>query len=420
MATLNKLTARTAVAAKKPGRYGDGGGLWLDVSPAGNRAWAFRYRLAGRSREMGLGKLDAVTLAEARDAAADARKLLHAGADPLEQRDAARAAAKAAKQAAAVRTFRDVAGLYMRAHEAAWRNAKHRAQWGATLDAYAYPHLGDVPVSAVEKAHVTAALEPIWQAKPETASRLRGRIEAVLDYAAARGWRTGDNPAAWRGNLAHILPRPSKLARVEHHAALPWQDMAAFLATLDGHEGASPLALRFVILTAARTGEAIGATWGEVDLQGAVWTVPGARMKAGQDHRVPMSPTALDVLRCAAKLHPGGTPRAESPVFPGRQPGKGLSNMALLVLLRRMGRGDLTTHGFRSTFRDWAAEATGYPREVCEAALAHTLRDKVEAAYRRGDLFEKRRRLMAEWADYCARPAGHGRGTVVPIRAGTA
>ena len=419
MAALNKLTARAAAAARKPGRYGDGGGLWLDVSPAGNRGWAFRYRLAGRSREMGLGNLETVTLAEARDAAVGARKLLHAGTDPLEQRDATRAAAKAAKQAAIVRSFRDVAGLYVRAHEAAWRNAKHRAQWGATLSAYVYPHFGDVPVAMVSKGHVMAALEPIGHAKPETASRLRGRIEAVLDYAAARGWRTGDNPAAWRGNLAHVLPRRSKLARVEHHAALPWQDMTAFLAMLDGHKGVSSLALHFVILTAARTGEAIGATWGEVDLQSAVWTVPGARMKAGQDHRVPLSPAALDVLRCAAALYPD-TPNPKAPLFPGRGLGKGLSNMALLVLLRRMGRADLTAHGFRSTFRDWAAEATGYPREVCEAALAHTLRDKVEAAYRRGDLFEKRRRLMVDWAEHCTRPTGQSVGTVVPMRAGMA
>lgn len=418
---VNKLTAKAVAAAKQPGRYGDGAGLWLDVSPGGNRRWAFRYMLAGRSREMGLGSADVVTLAEAREGAAAARRLLHAGTDPLVQRDEARAVAKAMRQAAAARTFRDVAGMYVKAHEASWRNAKHRAQWTATLDAYAFPHFGNEPVAGVNKGHVMAALEPIWQDKPETASRLRGRIESVLDYAAARGWREGVNPAAWRGNLAHVLPRRSKLARVEHHAALPWRDVGAFMAALRAQKGVAALALDFAILTAARTGEAIGATWGEVDLDHAAWTIPGARMKAGQDHRVPLSDAALDVLRRAVKLHPGGTPKQDAPVFPGGKLGRGLSSMALLALLRRMERTDLTTHGFRSTFRDWAAEATGYPREVAEAALAHTLRDKVEAAYRRGDLFEKRRRLMDDWAAHCAKPAGKADGgKVVPMRAGAA
>ena len=411
-----KLTARQVAAIKTAGRHGDGGGLWLEVSRSGARRWAFRFTLAGRAREMGLGSAEAVTLAEARTAAEKARKLLRAGTDPLDRRLAEAAAQASARQAARARTFRHIAALYVEAHRAGWRNIKHIAQWTSTLATYAHPVLGDIPVSEVGRADVLAVLEPIWRKTPETASRLRGRIEAILDYAAAREWRTGENPARWRGNLAHVLPRRTRVAKVEHHPALPWPEVGAFMATLRAQPGAVALALEFAILTAARTGEVIGARWEEVDLGEAVWTVPGERMKAGREHRVPLSSAALAVLRRAAALVLDRKSTSSSHVFPGRKAGTGLSNMALLALLRRMKRSDLTAHGFRSTFRDWCAEATAYPREVAEAALAHTLRDKVEATYRRGDLFEKRRHLMAKWAVFCNRPPGE-QAKVVAIRA---
>jgi integrase len=266
----------------------------------------------------------------------------------------------------------------------------------------------------VDVGEVMRVVEPLWRDKTETASRLRGRIESVLDYATARGWRGGENPARWRGHLDNLLPARSKVAKVEHHAALPWRGIGAFMATLAQEEGMSALALRFAILTAARTGEVIGAEWCEIDMQMAVWMVPAGRMKAAREHRVPLSDGAMAVLREVATLRTN--PRAVGFVFPGGKAGKPLSSMALLMLLRRMGRGDLTAHGFRSTFRDWCAEATNYPREVAEAALAHTLRDKTEAAYQRGDLVEKRRRLMGEWAAFCARPVAAGE--VVPLRVG--
>lgn len=400
-----KLTTLMVRKLTKPGRYGDGGGLWLQVRDGGRRSWLLRYMLDGRARQMGLGAEADVPLAEARDLAREARKLARSGVDPIEQRRERRRAGQGAGM-----TFRDVAQLYIAAHEATWRNDKHRAQWTSTLDTYAHPVLGGLPVQAVDTGAVLRVLEPIWREKPETASRLRGRVESVLDYATARGWREGDNPARWRGHLANLLPSRAKVAAVEHHAALPWQEAPAFMARLAGQEGVGARALAFTILTAARTGEALGATWGELDLDAAAWTVPARRMKAGREHRVPLSAPALAVLRA---LRPGDA-RPDAFVFPGAKEGQPLSNMAMAAVLRRMGRGDLTVHGFRSTFRDWCAEQTAYPREVAEAALAHTLRDKVEAAYRRGDLFERRARLMAEWAGYLARPAAPAE--VVPMR----
>jgi integrase len=428
-----KAAGIEAVMVRKlaPGRYGDGGGLYLLVRPPsdrqkeagekdGGRFWLFRYRLTGKMREMGLGAADgkgAVSLKDARAKAAALNRMVKERIDPLMQREAEAEAAKAAAQAAVarVKTFRDVVKLYLAAHERGWRNAKHRAQWETSLDAFAMPHMGDLPVADVATAHVMAALEPIWHAKAETASRVRGRIEAVLDYAKARGWRSGENPARWRGHIANMLPARTKVARVQHHAALPWRDIAAFMAALRAESGMSALALEFTILTAARTGEVLGARWAEMDLEQAVWTVPGERMKAGREHRVPLSGPALAVLRAVLKLR---DVEAGDWVFPGAKAGRPLSSMGMLMLLRRMERVDLTAHGFRSTFRDWTSETTGYSREVAEAALAHALSDKVEAAYRRGDLFEKRRRLMADWAAFCARPALEGR--VVPMRGAAA
>ena len=412
-AGLTALKVRTIGA----GRYGDGGGLYLLVRSAEARFWLFRYRRDGKMREMGLGPASgpsAVSLAVARVKARALHDVVAEGRDPLADRDADAIAAKAAAQQALARakTFGDVTTHYLEAHEAGWRNEKHRWQWRQTLEAHAFPHMGDLPVAEVTTAHVMAALEPIWRSKRETAGRLRGRIESVLDYARAREWRTGENPARWRGHIANMLPALGKAQRVQHLAALPWAEIGAFMAALRDESGMGARALEFTILTAARSGEVLGARWSEIDLSAAVWTVPASRMKAGREHRVPLCDPALAVLRVLLPLR--DTERGDW-VFPGPKGGKPLSNMSMLMLLRRMGRCDLTAHGFRSTFRDWVAERTAYPREVAEAALAHTLGDTVEAAYRRGDLMEKRARLMAEWATYCARVAAAA--DVIPIRA---
>jgi integrase len=417
-AGLTAVTVRNA----KPGRYGDGGGLFLLVREGGAKFWLFRYRTAGKMREMGLGRAGgdagAVTLADAREKARALHDVVRAGKDPLAERERAATEAAAAAQAKAIKgkTFRVVADAYIAAHGGAWRNPKHAAQWLATLETYVMPHMGDLQVSDVATGDVMAALTPIWHQKAETASRVRGRIEAVLDYAKAMGWREGDNPARWRGHIANLLPKRSKVAPAGHHAALPWQEVPAFMADLQAREGISALALRFIILTAARTGEVLGACWREIDLVEGVWTVPAQRMKAQKEHRVPLSDSALAILRRVLLVRPDGDTKGESFVFPGGRKGRPLSGMAGLMTLRRMGRDDLTSHGFRSSFRDWAAERTSYAREVAEMALAHTISDKVEAAYRRGDLFDKRRRLMSDWATFCATPAAEG-GNVTPIRA---
>jgi len=405
-----------------PGRYGDGGGLFLLVRPPsakqaaagekdGGRFWLFRYRVAGKMREMGLGAADgrgAVTLKQARDKAAELYRQVRDGTDPLAQRAVEAAAAKAAAVEAVARgkTFREVAELYIAAHEAGWRNPKHRQQWRNTIAIDAYPHMGDLAVADVDTAHVMAALEPIWRTKPETASRLRGRIEAVLDYAKARGWRIGENPARWRGHVANMLPKRSKVAAVKHHAALPWPAVSAFVADLRAEGGLAARALELTILTVARSGEVLNARWSEFDLDEAIWTVPAGRMKAGKEHRVPLAPAAVALVKALLPLRDADQ---GDWVFPGGRTGRPLSNMAMEMVLRRMKWSDLTVHGFRSTFRDWCAESTRYQREVAEAALAHTLGDKVEAAYRRGDLFAKRRRLMEDWVTFCARPVATGK-----------
>jgi len=404
---IGKLTALKVKNLVEPGRYGDGGGLYLQVRDADCRSWLFRYKLHGRPRQMGLGPLHDVTLAEARDSAQRCRKLVRDKVDPIDQRKLVHAAAASAATAL---TFQQVAERYIATHEAGWKNEKHRAQWPSTLQTYVYPVFGNRSVAAIDTGDVTRVLEPIWTQKPETATRVRGRIETILDYAKTRGWRAGENPARWKGHLEHALPARAKVAKVEHHPALPWREIGAFMETLAAETGTSAQALRFCILTAARTGEVLGARWSEIDLENKAWTVPAGRMKAGVEHRVPLSESAIAVLDVMAPLKNG----ADLFVFPGGKAGKTLSNMSMAMLLRRMERPDLTVHGFRSSFRDWAAESTEYPREVVEAALAHTVGSKVEAAYRRGDLFDKRRRLMDEWAGFCA-----GRGfsaEVTPIR----
>jgi integrase len=319
---------------------------------------------------------------------------VNAGIDPLEERHRKAAEALAASQVAHVAaiTFRDVANAYIAANEDSWRNPKHRQQWRNTLATYVYPVIGDLPVSEVKTAHVLSILEPIWKDKPETASRIRGRIETILDAAKARGYREGENPARWRGHIAQILPARTRLAR-GHHKAMPYAAINKFVDQLHQRKAMAALALEFVILTAARSGEVIGATWEEVDLDKAIWTIRAERMKAGKEHRVPLSQRAIEILEAVKSL-------GSDWLFPSVKGGK-LSGMAMSLLLRRMEQ-DCTIHGFRSSFRDWAAECTSYPHEVCEMALAHVIGNKAEAAYRRGDLFEKRRKLMDDWAAFCA------------------
>jgi integrase len=391
----NRLTAMAvARAGAKPGLFADGHGLYLRVGPTGAKSWVFRFRRQGTLHDMGLGPLHTVTLAQARLKALEYRRQRLDGIDPLQ----AKREASARKRVADARTmsFRVCAEAYIEAHRAGWRNAKHAAQWPGTLAAYVYPTFGEFPVQAVDVGVVMQALEPIWTVKPETASRVRGRIESVLDWAAARGYRQGENPARWRGHLENLLPKKSKIRRVEHHAALPYADIGAFVAELRERRqnSVAAYAFEFAILTAARTAETIGVTWAEIDLNARLWTIPAARMKAGKEHRVPLSDAALAILRAMAEGRTGEF------VFPGNRAQQPLSQMAMLMLLRRMGRGELTVHGFRSTFSDWAAEQTTTPTEVREMALAHAVSDKVEAAYRRGDLFAKRRRLMAAWARF--------------------
>jgi integrase len=358
---------------------------------------------------MGLGPLDLVSPEEAREAARLAKKRLREGLDPIEARAEQKATQKTerALAKAANITFEDCTELYFKHHSAKWKNPKHRAQFLSTLRAYAYPFFGSLPVAAIDKTLVLKALIPIWEKKTETASRVRGRIESVLDFAKVSGYRSGDNPASWDGNLVHALPAPSSIAKVEHHAALPYREVPEFLTALAKREGIAARALEFTILTAVRTGEVIGAKWNEIDFHGTTWTIPAARMKMKKEHRVPLSDRAIAILRAL--------PREADYVFIGARKGEPLSNMAMAELLKRMERTHITVHGFRSTFRDWSAETTAYPNHVVEMALAHVIGDKVEAAYRRGDLFEKRRRLMADWSRYCYSPSVSA-DTVTPLR----
>ena len=408
MRQINKLSTAKVASLSRRGLYADGLGLYLQVAEGGTKSWLFRFMRDGRARKMGLGSVHTVTLAMAREKATEARRHLLNDVDPIEVRQEARQTARL--EASKALTFRECAEKYIAAHKAGWKNAKHAAQWSATLETYAYPHFGDLAVASVDVGLVLKALEPIWNTKPETASRVRGRIESVLNWAAARNYRSGENPARWRGHLDHLLPARRDVAKVKHHAALPYAELPAFMAVLRNMEGVSPRALEFAILTAARTGETVGARWSEIDLDGRMWTIPSERMKAGREHRVPLSGRVLEILN--------SLPREKNNnfVFIGDKPSKPLSNMALLMTLRRLKRDDLTTHGFRSTFRDWAAETTAYSNEMLEMALAHTVSDKTEAAYRRGDMLERRRRLMEEWSTFCDLPSRVG--NVAPMRGG--
>ncbi|OWG12685.1 putative prophage CPS-53 integrase [Delftia sp. K82] len=374
--------------------HGDGAGLWLKVTEGGSKSWILRYTMAGRERWTGLGPYPDVSLAEARDKAMAWRKQVREGVDPMKVKQEAMATARA-EQAKKV-TFAWCAAQYIESHRAGWKNAKHAEQWVSTLAMYAEPVVGKMDVALVETEHVVRVLEPIWNSKPETASRLRGRIESILGWASARRLRSGDNPARWKGHLDSLFPARTKVSRTRHFAALPWKDMRPFMTSLEAQAGVGALALRFTILTAARSGEVRGMVWDEVDLSARLWVVPAERMKAGREHRIPLSDAAVALLRQQEQVLLAGT----NVVFPSVRDHKPLSDMTLTAVLRRMQRNDLTVHGFRSTFRDWAAEATDYPQEMAEMALAHVVSNKVEAAYRRGDMLEKRREMMQKWAEF--------------------
>jgi integrase len=391
---INRLNARSVATERKHGRHADGGGLYLSISPNGGRRWVFLYRWHGKPTEIGFGSARDVTLARARELASQARGKLTEGVNP-----------KDARRPAGGATFGECADREIEAMRPSWRNAKHAAQWEMTLRDYAAP-LRRLPVDKITTDDVLSVLKPVWNEKPETASRLRGRIEHVLDAAKAQDLRNGENPARWRGHLDQLLPKRQRLTR-GHHAAMPYAEVPAFVIALQGRQAIAALALEFAILTAARSGEVLGARWNEFDVDRAVWTVSAARMKAGREHRVPLSRRALKIVKVLHEAPAGDF------VFPGQKPGKPLSAMALGMVLHRMKVDGVTVHGFRSTFRDWAAERTNFTNEVCEAALAHVIENKAEAAYRRGDLFDKRRKLMDTWAAYCAAPKA---GKVVAFR----
>jgi integrase len=396
----DRLTDRKIQTLKTPGFYSDGGNLYLDAWNLPLRNWVLRYTRNGRAHDYGIGAYPAVSLAKARLARDAALAKLCAGIDPVEERRAERLAPKLER--ARTMTFKQCAEAYIAAHEAGWKNAKHVRQWAQTLEAYVYPVFGALPVQEIDTALVMKVVEPIWNKKTETAARVRGRIEAVLDWAAARGYRQGENPARWRGHLENLLPRKSKLRRVEHHAALPYAELPFFIAELAAHTGIGALALRFLILTATRTGETLGARWSEIDEGAKLWTIPAARMKGGREHRVPLSEPALAIVATLKRLPP-------SPfVFAGAKPRRPVGPMAMAQALHRIGRDDLTVHGFRSCFSSWTAAKTGFAFEVREASLAHQIPEAVVRSYQRDDLFEKRRELMRMWAVYCTGPAPAG------------
>lgn len=403
------LTIKGIAKLTAPGRYRDKEtrGLYLQVGRSGTKSWLFRFELNGRERFHGLGSLDDFTLKEARERARKARQLLADGRDPIEEKKAAKATSALAN--AKTFTFEQAARQYYEQHEQKWRNAKHRAQVLSTLAMYAFPKIGKLSVADIDTGLVLKVLEPIWQDKTETASRVRGRIEAVLDWSTVRGYRWGENPARWKGHLSEVLPAPNSIAKPAHHAALPFADLPELVHALAQREGVAARALEFTILTAARTGETIGATWSEFDLKAKTWTVPANRIKGGKEHRVPLTDRVLEIL--------ADLPREDgnSYVFIGASKGSGLSNMSMAAVLKRMGRDDVTVHGFRSTFRDWCAERTNYQNHIVEMALAHVVGNKVEAAYRRGDLLEKRRNLMDAWTKFVTSPVPVT-GEVVPLR----
>lgn len=382
MRALHKLTnTKVKSGSLKPGRHSDGGGLYLNVSPSGSKSWVFMWSRGGKRREMGLGSYPAIALSRARTRASECRDTVGEGGDPIAQ-----------SQSGTGKTFGECADQFIASMESSWRNEKHRAQWRMTLNKYCEP-LRNYDVSEIDTQGVLQVLRPIWNEKPETASRVRGRIECVIDFAKANDWRTGENPARWRGHLKNILPARRKLTR-GHHSAMPYRDVPEFVGSLRGSDAIAAHALEFLILTAARTGEVLNARWNETNLARAIWTIPAERMKAGQQHRVPLSSAAVDILRV---LHDR---KISDFVFPGQRPGRPLSSSAMTMLMRRLKADQYTVHGFRSAFRDWAGDHTEFAREVAEAALAHRVGDATEQAYRREDAIEKRARLMAAWEEF--------------------
>ncbi len=390
---IHKLAPRK-VATAGPGKYEDGGGLRLVVSNRGAKKWVLRFTIDGRRREMGLGSFPDVGLAEVRDKATEHRKQAKNGIDPIKARQA---------EQEETPTFTACAASYIRAHRRGWKNAKHARQWVTTLRTYAKPKVGSKTVDAITTGDILNILSPIWTSKTETAKRVQGRIENILDYAAAHEYRDPLNPARWRGHLDKLLPRPSRVKKATHHPAMPYTEVPAFMTELSGNASVSAMALRFLILTATRTSEVLQAQWDEIDMGGAVWTVPSERMKTGREHRVPLSDAAINILEAVPRI------RGNPYLFPGARHGHPLSNMALLQLMRGIeygadgARGDYVPHGFRSSFRDWSGEVSSLPRDVAEMVLAHVIENKVEAAYRHGDLFAKRRKMMQAWADYLDR-----------------
>lgn len=404
-------SARSVQAQQVPGYHRYGPGLYLQVAPSGTKSWLFRFKspVTGKQREMGLGSLTILPLAMARQRAVECRQQVLNAMDPLEERKAGRRV-QLLEQARAL-TFAQAAEQCIASKRPEWKNAKHAQQWVNTLTTHAYPCIGNLPISDLDTTLVLKVLEPIWVTIPETASRLRQRIEVIWDWAKARSYVTGENPARLRGHLDNLLPKTAKIKRVEHHPALPFNRIHEFIQVLRGRTGSSALALEFLIFTAARTGEVIGSRWTEIDLTSKVWTIPAARMKAGKEHRVPLCDRSLAILQQLQKIRGD-----QDFIFPGWKSGTGLSDGAMLVLMEKMQFGNFTPHGFRSSFRDWAAEeAHNFPNETVELALAHTIKNQAEAAYRRGDQLERRRELMRAWENYIESAPKSKTKRVVPL-----
>lgn len=416
MGIKKPLTVIGVQSKKKPGYYGDGGGLYLQVGPRGSKSWIFRFTMHDKRREMGLGSLNALPLADARAKAASCRKLVNDGIDPVDAR--ARERRQNAADAARAMTFEEASEAYIKKEKPSWKSAKSELQWRQTLRDYCWPVFGNLPVSEVDTQLVMKVLEPIWTVKTETATRVRSRIESILNWATTSGFRGGENPARWKGHLEYLLANIPKSARVKHHAAMPVDEMCEFMPSLRAMEGIAPLALNFLILTAARTENVISAERSQFNADLTIWTIPGEQMKGRRGsrpaHRVPLSPAAAAIVR-ERMNHSGRW------IFPGDKPNERLSENAMLEVIKRMGLKEIATpHGFRSTFRDWAEEKTTFHPNIAEMALAHKIRNDTEAAYRRGDVFEKRCQLMKAWADFCAKGPVAEKVTPIHRRAKTA
>jgi integrase len=405
--TVKRLKDMQIRRLSKPGSYPDGEGLYLQVRTSGAKDWFYRYEVDGKGRKRGLGSYPTISLEQARDDALECRQLRQQGIDPVDYAKAQRQ--KEALDEAKSFTFKECALAYINSHQQGWKNRKHESQWRNTLDTYAYPTIGDIGVQDIDIGLVLDVLEPIWYEKTETASRVRQRIENILDWATVKQYRSGDNPALWRGRLDKLLPKRVKVQKPVHFPAMDYRELPGYFQALRKRDSVATRALAFTILTAARNGEARAVTSDELDLKGKVWTIPDNRMKADREHRVPLSAEALKIIK---EMEPFKR-HTDHFIFPGQAHAKPISEASLLKIVKQQDK-TLTVHGFRSTFRDWCAEQTSFPREVAEAALAHSIRDKTEAAYQRGDLFEKRRRLMDQWMQYCLK--GKGKAKVVPIR----